>query len=182
MINQIIQKFNNLDVNNCHIEFTQSFYLNDSENGKCLAILTDEEATCMIENSDTFKIDFVAIDDCLIKDVSTEKCDALVSKKKNIWFIELKEVSREGGRTKYNQRKRRYREKATSQIAATINYFKNKGIDFKGFTVGGLICFPPFPSLSIPTSIPTTSSQNRILQFQNACGYTSIYEGNHIVL
>lgn len=182
MIDQVKAKYSHCDLRNCHEEFLTSFFINDNNNGKCVATSIANNATCFIENSKKVNIDFIAIDECLIIDDTIEKCDALVIKDKVIWFIELKEITRTSNRREFSKRKKKYRKKATSQIASTINDLKAKGINFSGYFVAGLICFPPFSSLSMPMNIPTTSSQTRILQFQNLCGFSEIHEGNYLVL
>lgn len=182
MIDQIRSKYLICSSNQCDEEYITSFYINDILDGKCTASITLQNATCFIENNDNSKIDFVAIDSCLITDISIQKCDALVTKKKIVWFIELKEITQTGTRKQYTKRKINHRKKAVKQLASTINDFKNKGIDFADYLVAGLICFPPFPLLSMPTNIPTTASQARIFEFQSLCGYTDLHEGNHIVL
>ncbi|MBE7629499.1 hypothetical protein [Tenacibaculum piscium] len=181
MIDQIKQKYSCCN-NICHEEHLTNFYINDISNGKCITSTSVINSTCLIENTDNAKIDFIAVDSCLICDNSIEKCDVLVTKKETIWFIELKEISQEGSREQFKKRKKNYRKKATSQIASTINDFKNKGIDFSGYNVAGLICFPPYSPLSIPSNIPTTTAQIRILEFQKACGFTELNEGNFISL
>ncbi|QTD39224.1 hypothetical protein JL193_08310 [Polaribacter batillariae] len=182
MINQIKQAYLSYGSNSCNETHITSFYINDNLNGKCSSSLTFKNATCFIENVDKTEIDFVAIDDCLIAETTIQKCDALVTKGNIIWFIELKEIDQSGTRIQFSKRKKNHRKKAVKQLASTINDFKNKGINFTGFLVAGLICFPPFPLLSMPTNIPTTSSQARILEFQHLCGYTELHEGNYISL
>lgn len=182
MINQIKSKYLSCNLGTCAEEYIESFYINDILNGKCSTSLTPENATCYIENKDGNIIDFVAIDSCLIEDITIKKCDTLVIKDKILWFIELKEIVQSGSRKQFTKRKINRRKKAVKQIASTINDFKKKGINFDDYLVAGLICFPPFPLLSMPTNIPTTSSQARILEFQSLCGYTEIHEGNYISL
>lgn len=182
MINQIIQKYPSCTVNTCHETHISSFYIKDILNGKCLTSLSPLDATCFIENINNEGISFVAVDACLISSNTIKKCDTLVTKNKTIWFIELKEIVQSGTRKQFNKRKKNHRNKALEQIASTINDFKNKGINFSGYLVAGLICFPPFPSIAMPTNIPTTSTQARILKFQNLCGHTELHEGNYISL
>jgi len=181
MVNLIRNFYPSCDANSCNLEFKSSFYINDQSSGKCVATTNPTNATCFIENSTKEKIDFFAIDDCIIEGVSIKRCDAAVSKKNIIWFIELKEVQWSTNPTKNREKRKKVRKKAVAQIASTINDFKSKGIDFSGFLVAGLISFPPF-TISNPSSPPSTSSQARILEFANLCGYTEIYEGNYIVL
>ncbi|WP_299059071.1 hypothetical protein [uncultured Polaribacter sp.] len=182
MINQLTEKYPNLTSDSCHETLKDSFFIKDTLNGKCLTSLNSEGATCFVENTNDEQIIFVAVDACLIKDTTIKKCDTLVTKNKIIWFIELKEIIQSGTRKKFIKRKKNHRKKALKQIASTINDFKSKGIDFSGYFVAGLICFPPFPSIALPTNIPTTSSQVRILEFQKICGYTELHEGNYISL
>jgi hypothetical protein len=182
MINQIKQIYSTCIDDSCHENYITSFYIDDNLNGKCSSSLTFHNATCFIENKNLENINFIAIDDCLISDNTIQKCDALVTKEKVLWFIELKEIDQTGTREQFNKRKKNHRKTAVKQLASTINDFERKGINFTGFLVAGLICFPPFPLVSIPTNIPTTSSQARILEFQNLCGYTELHEGNYISL
>jgi hypothetical protein len=181
MINQIRNAYVTCDKNSCHLEFKSSFYLNDHSNGKCEATQISTDATCFIENSSAEVIHFFAIDDCIIDGTSIKRCDAAVSKKNIIWFIELKEVNWSSSTTKNREKRKKVRKKAVIQIASTINDFKSKGIDFSNYLVAGLISFPPF-TISNPTSTPSTSSQARILEFSKLCGYTELHEGNYIVL
>lgn len=182
MINQIKNKYSDCSINLCDEKHLSSFYINDILNGKCTTSKNLENATCFIENKDSKAVYFVAIDDCLICDTTIQKCDAIVTKEKIIWFIELKEINQTGTRSQFNKRKKNHRKTAVKQLASTINNFKTNGIDFTNFIVAGLICFPPFPLLSVPTNIPTTSSQARILEFENLCGFTELHEGNYISL
>ncbi|WP_299430474.1 hypothetical protein [uncultured Maribacter sp.] len=181
MIEQIKKFYQHCDTNHCHKEFENSFYLHDHNNSKCEATSDSNNATCLIETSDNNKVDFIAIDECLISESNIKKCDALVAKEKVVWFIELKEVNWSINTSLNVKKRRNARLKAVKQLASTINDFKSKGIDFQLYTVAGLISFPPF-ALSNPTSLPSTSSQARILEFVNLCGYSELYEGNHIVL
>lgn len=182
MINQIKEKYLSYSENSCGEKHNTSFYINDILNGKCTTALTFEEATCFIENKKAKNIYFIAIDDCLISDITIKKCDALVTTENIVWFIELKEINQSGTRKQFTKRKQNHRKTAVKQLASTINDFKRKGIDFTEFLVAGLICFPPFPHLTIPANIPTTSSQARILEFQDLCGYTELHEGNYVSL
>lgn len=181
MVNQIKQKYNEGVFNFCNEKHFDSFFINDSLNGKCSTSLSSVGSTCLIKNTNKNEINFIAIDSCLITDSTIKKCDAVVINSKTIWFIELKEIDQTGSIRQFRKRKRNHRKKAMEQIASTINDFKNKGVNFSGYLVAGLISFPPFPSISMPTNIPKTSTQTRILQFQNLCGFTEIREGNYIV-
>lgn len=184
MINKIKDHYGHCDNNNCHIPFVSSFFINDFENGKCevTACNCNANSTCFIENKNKSQIDFVAIDECLIASNDLKKCDCVVTNDSSIWFIELKEVDWSTRSSLNRQKKKNARRKAVKQIASTINDFKSKGIDLNNHLVVGLIAFPPFTNLKSPTSIPTTSSQSRILEFINLCGFDNLHEGNHIVL
>lgn len=180
MVKEIKKAYPVCDENSCHENFSVSFYLHDRNNGKCVATTSPLNATCFIEKDKAKSIDFFAIDDCLIGDGSL-RCDALVTTKKVFWFIELKEVQWANDNELNHQKRKIARRKAVIQIAQTINHFKQKGVDFKNCLVAGLISFPPLSSPN-PISVPSTSSQTRILKFTQLCGYSSLYEGNHIVL
>ncbi|MFS4493110.1 hypothetical protein [Maribacter sp. 2308TA10-17] len=181
MIDKIISAYPHCKTNLCHEEFGVSFYLNDYNNAKCIATTDRINATCYIENSDLKIIDFIAIDDCLITSDNIKKCDALITKKKVVWFIELKEVTWSNNAALNRKKRNTNRKKAVEQLASTINDFKQKGIDFSDYFVAGLISFPPF-AISNPVTAPTTSSQARVLEFANLCGYSELHEGNYIVM
>jgi hypothetical protein len=180
MIKSIKKIYPICDNNNCHENFSTSFYLHDQNNGKCIATINPNNSTCFIEKDKATTIDFVAIDDCLIG-IDSMKCDALVTVGKILWFIELKEVQWSHDSNLNRTKRRNARKKGVIQIAETINHFKANGINFKDCIVAGLISFPPFSSPN-PTTVPSTSSQARVLEFTQLCGYTELYEGNHIVL
>jgi hypothetical protein len=111
MINQIKKHYNNCN-NVCHEEHSTSFYINDVLRGKCITSTSIQNATCLIQKESETKIDFVAIDCCLITDNTIEKCDVVVTNKKEIWFIELKEILKEGRtRKEFNNRKKKNTEK-----------------------------------------------------------------------
>lgn len=182
MITNIKSSYIHCDHSHCHQEYFSSFYIKDVENSKCETLLSPIGATCCIENSNTDLIDFLCIDKCLIDSNELMKCDCLVIKGNIIWFIELKEVVFSGDRKKDIKRKNKGRKKAVKQLASTINDFKAKGVDLSDKLVAALICFPPYIDETNPITIPTTTSQVQILNFSNLCGYTEIFEGNHLVL
>lgn len=180
MIKEIKKAYPVCDANTCHENFSVSFYLHDRNNGKCIATTNPKNATCFIEKDKANSIDFIAIDDCLIGNESM-KCDALVTTKNIFWFIELKEVQWTNNGNLNRQKRQNGRKKAVIQIADTINHFVANGIDFSNCIIAGLICFPPF-STPHPTTIPSTSSQARVLEFAQLCGHSNLHEGNYIVL
>lgn len=184
MIDQLKDVFD--DFEKCYHVFVNNFYLNDNTLNICQATLNNKNSTCLIENSSNLEIVFGAVDNCLIvnddKNQGVSKCNALVFNDNIIWFIELKEVVFSGNSKADKNRKKRSRKKAVNQLASTINYFKDKGVDFEFIKVGALISFPPYIDEINPISIPQVSTQTRLLEFINLCGYTDLYEGNHIVM
>ncbi len=180
MIDQVKTSYSHCDVNHCHQRLIQSFFLKDENPGKCLVILTNNDATCFIDNPRNKIIDFLAIDACLIGG-EKKKCDAVVADNNSIWFIELKEVIWSNRPAKDRRKRKNVRKKAVQQLASTINDFKTKGINLDQLKVVALISFPPFTVDINPITIPTASSQARVLEFVNLCGYTDLFEGNHIV-
>ncbi len=182
MIDQIKSAYNHCDQDNCHERHASSFYLNDANDSKCQASTNKIGATCFIENSNSKEIDFLAIDACLIPETrDIKKCDAVVYDELIIWFIELKEVQWSKSSSLNRRKRKNARIKGVKQLASTILDFKNKGVNLDQIKVAGLISFPPFIDVDNPISIPTTSSQERVLEFASLCGYSDLFEGNHIV-
>lgn len=181
MINQVKNSYPHCDNLGCHTRINDSFYCKDDAPNKCIIVADSNIATCYIENKNKLNIDFLCIDTCLINSASTKKCDLVLISDTAIWFIELKEVIFNGKVKADLSRKKRHAKKAVKQLATTINHFKSKGVDLSSHSVFSLISFPPYINESNPISIPTTSSQARINQYSNLCGYVDLYEGNHIV-
>jgi len=182
MINNIKTFYPHCDSLSCHEIHNTTFYIRDVDNSKCEAVQNPNDATCCVENSNTDDIDFICIDKCVINNETIKKCDCAVIKNNVIWFIELKEVSFSGNRRLDSQKRKNGRKKAVKQLASTINDFKSKGVDLSNYLVAGLICFPPYINESNPITIPTASAQVQLLEYINLCGYSDLFEGNHIVL
>lgn len=182
MVNQIKTSYSHCSTDKCQVSNKVSFYIKDVENSKCVVTVEMKDSTVFVENKSNDLIHFFAVDQCLIKTVSIQKCDCCVTNNKNrIVFIELKEVSFTKSNKKNRAKRAKYRKTAVDQLGSTINDFIANGINFDGYVVEALISYPPYVTETNPTTIPKSSSQARIAQFSSICGFTELSEGNYLV-
>lgn len=182
MINQIKLAYGVNSFSSCTELHTTSFYLKDPDAGKCQTSNVSNDTTCLIDIPNQKDVFFIAIDECLIpQSANKKKCDVVIFDDIKIWFIELKQVQFSGVGRLDRQKKNNGRRKAVKQLASTILDFKSKGIDLSNMVVGALISFPPFINEPSPITIPSTASQTRMLEFATLCGYSDLFEGNHVV-
>lgn len=181
MINQVKICYSHCDNLGCHKRMNTSFFVRDNAPDMCVIINDKSAATCFIENTSDKVIDFICVDSCLINTNQIKKCDFCMISENIIWFVELKEVLFSGNAKADIKRKKRNANDAVKQLASTINDFKLKGFDFSNLSVFSLIAFPPYVDETNPITIPSTSSQSRVLKYSNLCGFVDLFEGNHLV-
>lgn len=161
-----IKKAFPLTSQNACLEITQlaNFEIIDKQTSRCILQENHSEIGHLwVNNQSQKQIHFLAIDKCLFFDNNTDptRCDCALFDENRICFIEIKESN------KSNRRKRRG--EAIEQLSKTINFFKNKGIDFPQFDA--LVCFSTYQAF------PKRRNLDKEIEFLNECG-GFLYEGN----
>jgi len=172
MVDIIKAAFPSCEQNNCMVVTTgQEVKITDVADSHC-AIVENGTDIFVISNPTQKNINILYIDKCIFgKGQQHKRCDCAAFDDKKFCFIEFKKTTPER-----EENREDYISSATDQLYVTHEKFKEKGIDFKNYTLESWVSFaddPPVPAAS-------TGFQNHELKFWVL--YKSFfYTGNLIV-
>ena len=118
MVNSLKEVFPHIDEKNCLQLITkEAFEIFDHEEDKKCIIL-EKNGQFKVSNPNQKEIGFIAVDECLFNSSDATRADCIIFDEEVFCFIELKHCK--------NKNISRNRQKAKSQLMATIEFFKEK--------------------------------------------------------
>lgn len=156
MINSLKKVFSHIEEKEClQIIDEEAFEIFDHEEAKRCYILK-ENGQFKVLNTSEKEIGFIAVDECLFKSSDDSRADCIVFDAEIICFIELKHCK--------NKNIPRNRQKAKSQLIATIDFFK-KNIDMNK-KLEAYICITCSTNKDKITMTPRASNEEAQLEFE----------------
>jgi len=156
MINSLKEIFPHIDEKRCLQFITKKvFEIFDHEEDKKCYIL-EENGQFKVLNSNQKEIGFIAVDECLFDSSDGSRSDCIVFDDEVFCFIELKHCK--------NKNISRNRQKAKSQLIATIEFFKEK-IDIKQ-KLEAYICVTCSSDKDKITMTPRANNEQAQLEFE----------------
>ncbi|SFV58371.1 hypothetical protein MNB_SV-12-627 [hydrothermal vent metagenome] len=156
MINSLKEIFPHIDEKRCLQFITKKvFEIFDHEEDKKCYIL-EENGQFKVLNSNQKEIGFIAVDECLFDSSDGSRSDCIVFDDEVLCFIELKHCK--------NKNISRNRQKAKSQLIATIEFFKEK-IDIKQ-KLEAYICITCSSDEDKITMTPRANNEQAQLEFE----------------
>jgi len=118
MVNSLKEVFPHIDEKNCLQLITKEAFeiFDHEEDKKCIILETNGQFK--VSNPNQKEIGFIAVDECLFGSSDATRADCIIFDEEVFCFIELKHCK--------NKNISRNRQKAKSQLMATIEFFKEK--------------------------------------------------------
>jgi hypothetical protein len=168
MINSLNEVFPHLDEKEClQIITKEAFEIFDHvEDKKCYIL--EKDGQFKVSNSNQKEIGFIAVDECLFDSSDATRADCIIFDDEVFCFIELKDCK--------NKNISRNRQKAKSQLIATIEFFKEKiNIEQK---LEAYICVTCSSNEEKITMTPRANNEEAQLEFEEFFDTELFYKCN----
>ena len=156
MVNSLKEVFPHIDEKKCLQFITKEAFeiFDHEEDKKCIILETNGQFK--VSNLNQKEIGFIAVDECLFDSSDGTRADCIIFDEEVFCFIELKHCK--------NKNISRNRQKAKSQLMATVEFFKEKiNIEQK---LKAYICVTCFTDEERITMTPSANNEEAQLEFE----------------